>query len=86
VSFSGTQRIESSLRVLQSRSATTVCPDQVLGGVAKVGEMQRFDIQGDGMNDEPREAIICDECGRALNGIAELVDHYKLKHRKKKTA
>jgi hypothetical protein len=29
---------------------------------------------------EPREAIICEECGRALAGIVELVDHYRNKH------
>jgi hypothetical protein len=29
---------------------------------------------------EPREAIICEECGRALAGIVELVDHYLLRH------
>jgi hypothetical protein len=29
---------------------------------------------------EPRDAIICEECGRALAGIVELVDHYLLRH------
>jgi hypothetical protein len=35
---------------------------------------------------EPREAIICEECGRALNGVVELVDHYLLRHQHEEAA
>jgi hypothetical protein len=37
------------------------------------------------MTDE-REAIICEECGRALAGIVELVDHYLLRHEHEEAA
>jgi hypothetical protein len=43
------------------------------------------EVQEGGMT-EPREAIICEECGRALAGIVELVDHYLLRHEHEEAA